>query len=267
MTESTVSGRRRRSRKRYRRIIDSVIQTLFLTPRQASDLSRGHGIFRILNQRDFLWGLLAVCGVVAPIIFIVLAFVGAAVTSGYSHVSDPISQLAALGSPHPGWMTTGFITYGIMILGFGFALYRSVREHRFAWLVLLFYFLHGIGFLLGGVFSDDSRAVESIRTTSGSLHNVGIIIGCSSFEGGMFVFAWLKRNDPTWRIIARIFMVLLIIILLIYIVNQIPAVAAAAEGLVQRVFGFLAIVLIEMAAIRLLVSLKRWRVESSTQLH
>ena len=119
-----------------------------------------------LNQRDFLWGLLAFCGVAAPIILIVLIVVGAAVTSGYDHVSEPISQLAATGSPHPGWMSTGFITYGIMILGFGLVLYRSVRNHRFAWLVLLFYVLHGVGFVLGGVFPDDPRTAESVSTAT-----------------------------------------------------------------------------------------------------
>ena len=213
-----------------------------------------------LNQRDFFWGLLAVCGVVAPVILIVLIVIGAAVTSGYSHASDPISQLAAEGSPHPGWMSTGFITYGIMILGFGFLLYRSAREHRLAWLVLLFYVLHGVGFLLGGVFADDSRAVESVSTPSGILHNVWIIIGCSSFVIGTFVFAWLKRNDPTWRLIARIIIVFLIIILLTFIISQIPALAGA-EGVLQRVYGVLSIILIEMASIRVLITLKRWRAE------
>ncbi|UCB44014.1 MAG: DUF998 domain-containing protein [Dehalococcoidales bacterium] len=218
-----------------------------------------------MSQRDFLWGLLAVCGVVAPIILIILIVVGAAVTSGYSHASDPISQLAAEGSPHPGWVSTGFITYGIMILGFGFLLYRSVREHRIAWLVLLFYVLHGVGFLLGGIFADDSRTAEAASTTSGILHNVWIIIGCSSFLGGMLVFAWLKRNDPVWWLIARIFIVFLIIILLTFIISQIPALAAA-EGVLQRIYGVLSIILIEIAAIRLLITLKKRRVDSGEPL-
>ena len=214
-----------------------------------------------LYQRDFLWGLLAFCGVVAPVILIVLIFVGAAVTSGYNHISEPISQLSATGSPHPGWMSTGFITYGVMILGFGFVLYRSVRNHRFAWLLLLFYVLHGLGFLLGGVFSDDPRTAESVSTATGILHNVWIIIGCFSYIAGTFAFVWLKHSDPTWRLLTRIFIVFLIIILLTFVVSQIPALADA-EGVLQRVYGVLAIILIEIAAIRLLISLRHGRIDS-----
>jgi len=213
-----------------------------------------------LNQRGFLWGLLAFCGMVAPVVLIALIIVGAAVTSGYNHASEPISQLAANGSPHPAWVKTGFIVYGVMILGFGVILYRSVRNHRFAWLVLLFYILHGVGFLLGGVFSDDVRTAETVSTASGILHNVWIIIGCSSFVAAMLSFAWLKRNDPTWRLIARIFIVFLVIILLTFAVSQIPA-FSPAEGVLQRVYGFLSVVLIETAAIRLLISQKNGQVE------
>ena len=219
-----------------------------------------------LNQRDFLWGLLAFCGVAAPIILIVLIVVGAAVTSGYDHVSEPISQLAATGSPHPGWMSTGFITYGIMILGFGLVLYRSVRNHRFAWLVLLFYVLHGVGFVLGGVFSDDPRATESVSTVTGILHNAWIIIGCFSFVIGMFAYAWLKRNDLSWRILVRFFYVFLIIILITFVISQIPA-FAAAEGVMQRVYGVLSLILIEIAAIKLLISRRHRRIDSTGELH
>jgi hypothetical membrane protein len=205
--------------------------------------------------------LLVFCGVVAPIILVVLIFVGAAVTSGYNQILEPISQLAATGSPHPGWMSTGFITYGIMILGFGLVLYRSVRNHRFAWLVLLFFMLHGLGFLLGGVFSDDPRTAGTVSTASGILHNVWIIIGCSSFVSGMLIFSWLMRNDPPWRLLTRIFMVFLAIILLTFVISQIPALASA-EGVMQRTYGFLSIVLIEIAAIRLLVSTRHGLVGS-----
>ena len=76
----------------------------------------------------------------------------------------------------------------------------------------------------------------------------------------MLVFAWLKRNDPRWKVISRIFLVFLAIILLTFVISQIPALVAA-EGVMQRVYGFLSIVLIEIAAIRLLVIVRHWRIE------
>lgn len=266
MTGSSVSGNQERSERRYLRWLDLIVPGTSPASHQASGLSSGYGIFRALNQRALLWRLLAGCGVVAPIVLIALIVVGAAVTSGYNHVSDPVSQLAATGSPHPEWVRSGFIAYGVIILGFGFLLYRSAKNHRFAWLVLLFYVLHGIGFLLGGVFSDDPRTNEAVSTASGILHNVWIIIGCSSFVAGTFVFAWLKRNDPIWRLVARVFVVFLVIILLTFAVSQIPALAPA-EGVLQRVYGFLGAILIETAAIRLLVSLRHGWLSSGEALY
>lgn len=217
-------------------------------------------------MRNLPQKLMAVCGVVAPIVVIISIVVGAAVTSGYNHISDPVSQLAATNSPHPAWLRTGFITYGIMILGFGLLLYLSVKERCLAWLVLLFYILHGVGFLLGGVFSDDPRTAEAVSTVSGILHNVSIIIGCSSFVVGMFTFAWLKRHNPAWRLLSKIFIAFLLIILLTFAIAQIP-VFAAAEAVLQRVYGLLSIILIEIAAIKLLISLHRRREESGNVLH
>ena len=244
-----------RSKRRNRQLPDSSIRVPSSASSYFSDLSFRHRILAVFNQRT-LYGFLAFGAVIAPIILIILIVVGAAVTSGYNHLSDPISQLAAVGSPHPAWMTTGFFTYGVMILGFGVVLYRSAGNHCFAWLVLLFLILHGAGFLLGGVFRDDIRTAESASTVSGILHNIWIIVGCSSFVAGMFTFAWLKRNDPTWQLIARIYMVFLVIILLTFTVSQIPALADA-EGVLQRTYGILSIILIEAAAIKYLVSLRR----------
>ena len=104
MTESTASGKRRRSKQRNHRLLDSIMRERSPASYRNSGLPFRLRISSALNQRDFLWGLLAFCGVAAPIILIVLIVVGAAVTIGYNHVSEPISQLAATGSPHPGWI-------------------------------------------------------------------------------------------------------------------------------------------------------------------
>lgn len=49
-----------------------------------------------------------------------------AVRDGYSPIDDAISQLAAAGAPSPGWMTAGFLAFGIGVPIYAQALRRAV---------------------------------------------------------------------------------------------------------------------------------------------
>jgi hypothetical membrane protein len=72
-------------------------------------------------------------GVVGPAGFIGAWVVGSATTSApYSWVDDAISQLAAVGSDTRWLMTAGFVTFGVSLPAFGWAL-RSTLAGR-AWI-------------------------------------------------------------------------------------------------------------------------------------
>ena len=201
-------------------------------------------------SRIYRW--LIGCGAVAPFVLVGCIVIGAAITPGYNHVSEPISQLSATGSSHPAWMITGFIAYGLLVTVFGLVLSRSISRHRLAWLVLILFTLHGIGFCLGGICRDDPRTMESIVSGMGILHNVFIIIGCFSFVGGMFVFAWVACRDQKWRRFAKWIIGTLVIILLTFVISQIP-IFASIEGILQRTYGILSLIIIELVSIKLLV--------------
>lgn len=61
-------------------------------------------------------------GIVGPVGF-VTAWVGTGLTTdGYSPVTDPISELAAVGAPHRWWMTAGFVVFTIGVGAYAVAL-------------------------------------------------------------------------------------------------------------------------------------------------
>jgi hypothetical membrane protein len=63
-------------------------------------------------------------GVVGPVAF-VAAWLGAGLaTGGYSAVEGAISDLAAVGAPHRGLMTLGFVVFGVAVPIYGLALRR-----------------------------------------------------------------------------------------------------------------------------------------------
>ena len=66
--------------------------------------------------------LLALGGVVGPVVFVVSWAVAGATTSGYSAVDGAISDLAATGASTQVAMTVSFVVFGIGVIAFGFAL-------------------------------------------------------------------------------------------------------------------------------------------------
>lgn len=66
-------------------------------------------------------------GVIGPAVFIGAWVVGAAVTSAsYSSIDDAISRLAAVGSDTRWLMTAGFVTFGLSLPVYGWALRSTV---------------------------------------------------------------------------------------------------------------------------------------------
>jgi len=196
--------------------------------------------------------LLAMCGVVAPLALIISVIAGALVTPGYSQLSETISQLSSQDSPHPEFMITGFVTYGLLMIGLACELSRSLRPHRHAKIVRLSLMVHGIGFLLGGVLRADPTAAHIVRTPMGIMHNVSVFFGCLALVFGMFTFARIASYNTAWRVFAKFSFVVISLVLAVFFISQLPA-AACIDGLLQRLYGTPPLIWVELVSIRYLV--------------
>jgi hypothetical membrane protein len=65
---------------------------------------------------------LALCGIAGVVGFIAAWALAAQFVDGYSGIDDAISQLAAVDSPVRGWMTAGFVAFGVGVPLFAQAL-------------------------------------------------------------------------------------------------------------------------------------------------
>ena len=65
---------------------------------------------------------LAVCGIVGVVGFVGAWAIAAQFVEGYSGIDDAISRLAAVDSPVRGWMTAGFVAFGVGVPLFALAL-------------------------------------------------------------------------------------------------------------------------------------------------
>lgn len=169
-------------------------------------------------------------------------------TPGYNQFTDTISSLSAQGSRAPQLLTAGFVVYGVLIIGFAYALYlrlrHGVRAH-IAWFMLT---LYGISMILAGVFQDSPGANNAPLNTEGIFHNAVIITSCLSMLFGMWAFAGSVYKKPswfgfTWFTIAASFMGLVLSIIFL-VQSHIPW-----AGLLQRFFYLVILIWIETVSI------------------
>ena len=71
---------------------------------------------------------LALCGMIAPVLFVFTAILGGALRPGYSHISDTVSELFSPGSPNKPLLDTLHTLYALLLTLFGVGLLGFVRR-------------------------------------------------------------------------------------------------------------------------------------------
>jgi hypothetical membrane protein len=194
--------------------------------------------------------ILAIGGILVPPITIVLAVISALVTPEHDIILYTLSQAAVEGQPHPEFIVSAFLVYGILVTGFAYSLGRTLQPGMAPRITWLLFAIHGICIFFVGIFRDDPRLME-VSTASGILHNTFAIIGFFLFAVGQLMFARVASENPDWQRFVRPTVIAAILILLVGLLCQFN-VLVSIEGLLQRIFAFFALVWIEIISVRLL---------------
>lgn len=195
---------------------------------------------------------LLIGGILAPLVLIISIITGALLTPNYSHLSETICQLSAKNSAYPGFTIVGFIIYGLLMLGLAIELGRNLESQKYAHLLRISFFIHGLCLMLGGVFRADRAAAVIARTPTGILHNVSIVVGCLAFVFGVFIFAKMTSSNILWRSFARLSLVVLFVAVATFFVALLPALSGI-EGLLQRLYSMLSLIWVELVSLRCLL--------------
>lgn len=73
---------------------------------------------------------LSLCGVIAPLVFVFMTFLGGALRPGYSHISDTVSELFSPGSPNKFLLDTLHVTFALLLALFGVGVLQFVRASK-----------------------------------------------------------------------------------------------------------------------------------------
>ncbi|HEY33510.1 MAG TPA: DUF998 domain-containing protein [Dehalococcoidia bacterium] len=208
---------------------------------------------RVQTVRSFwlarLSRYLAICGMLAPLAAIAFILVGAAVTPGYDHIRNTISELSAVGAPHPEWMNTGFILYGILIIGLSFAVRQHLAPRTGTTIVWLMVILHGVGVILTALFPYNAAITEGIHSIKDASHHLVSIVACVAFITGMLIMARMIWAEPAWRGVTRLSLVAIGIVSILFVFTLIPVFRDIA-GLLQRISALAMFIYIEALSVK-----------------
>jgi hypothetical membrane protein len=76
--------------------------------------------------------LLALCGIVSPIFYHLVTFLGGAMRPGYSHVRNTVSELMAPGSPNKLLMHFLFTIGAVLSVFFGIGVWQYIKESGYS---------------------------------------------------------------------------------------------------------------------------------------
>ena len=144
---------------------------------------------------------LASIGLAGPLLFVVGVVVAGAITPGYSHLSEPISQLAEPAQPYWLIQVTGFVVFGISMVAIASALWRTLTAGVAAKLGVALVGFAGFNMILTGLFRTDPMGRTS-PSISGQIHETTAGLVFLSLIAGFLVLGRPMRRARSWRDLA-----------------------------------------------------------------
>lgn len=134
-----------------------------------------------------------VCGMAAPLWFLIALLVFGGIRPDYSHLTKAVSELGSWGAPHAlAWNVLGFGAVGALVMAFAWGIYRTTSS----WSAALLVGLSGLGFAGAGIFPAD---LDDMQAFSTRMHIVSSLVSFAGFAAGVFVIGWVLWRRPAWR--------------------------------------------------------------------
>jgi len=175
------------------------------------------------------------CGVLAPVMMMVIILVVGQITPGYNPISDTVSQMGTPESPYAIVLNGGYIIYGILMVLAAYGLYRSIGSTATAQRLAILLCIHAIGTILLGVFPDNLDLLPK-HFTADLLHNTVSAVSYLPLIAGIFISRGIAHQERTLKVIGILGLVIIIINLPMPLINMIDPLKSIG-GLLQRLLS------------------------------
>lgn len=179
--------------------------------------------------------LLLLCGVLAPVMMMVIILVIGQITPDYNPISDTISQMGTPDKPYAIVLNGGYVIYGILIGVAAYGLYRSMSSTTVAKRVAISLGIHAIFTILLGVFPDSLDLLPK-HFTDDLAHNTISAISYLPLLAGILIFRGITRQESSLKVTGILGLVIIIINLPMPVINMIDPLKSIG-GLLQRLLS------------------------------
>jgi hypothetical protein len=199
--------------------------------------------------------VLALCGILSPIVYFVTVALGGFLDPSYSHVGKTVSELVERGAPNRDLLNVLLVIYNVLIIPFAVGVYFGLKRGLTRGLVLIALVLTGILGTAVTVFFPLDSAGQSV-TFTGMMHLVvvGLVVPCTFIF--MLGFWNSARKDERWGKLG-------LFSIAVFVVTLISGIATAAfvnsdfRGFLERITIGSTLVWIEVVAVKLYSITKR----------
>ena len=138
------------------------------------------------------------CGMLAPLWFVCMSILGAAMRPGYSHLSDTVSELFSPGSPNKPFLDILHTIFALLLILFGVGLWlyfqKAEQSQRLGQVGAgLFILMGGMSLLNATVFLQDAWGTPA--TLAGEMHKLlSGLIGVISMFSMLLIGMWFVRT-------------------------------------------------------------------------
>ena len=177
--------------------------------------------------------VLAICGMISPIVYTAMWILGGKLQSEYSHIRDDISSLFAVGAPNKRLMQSFIIVSSVSLFLFYLGLHEGLNDGGPIIGPYLFIIGSILGILIAFFFPLDEDG--EIITWRGKMHLILVIAMGMLTIAGMIALWFRLQSIPGWSGFATYSLMTAIVALILLIISGI-FIKGKYRGLLER-FG------------------------------
>jgi len=174
----------------------------------------------------------AVCGIISPLLYLIMVIVGGALIPGYSHITETVSELLVAGAPNRSLLATLMISSSVLGILFPIGLHRGINEGRGSKVGPTFLIIASVLGIFTTYFPQDPGGPPV--TFAGTVHVV-LIIPMVILSLGAFIAFWRRlKSDSLWSGYDRYSLITFIVAIPLGVISAV-SLDSPYVGLLERI--------------------------------
>ncbi|MBT8171855.1 DUF998 domain-containing protein [Candidatus Bathyarchaeota archaeon] len=181
-----------------------------------------------------IFQILAICGMLSPIVYTLMWILGGIIRSDYNHIRDDISSLFAVGAPRKRFFNSFIIGSSLLLFAFYLGLHWGINNGQGSFIGPILFVISGFFGVLVAIFFPLDVGGEII-TLRGKMHLILVITSGILTIGGMIALWFRLESIEGWSLFANYSLISAIVSLILIIISGI-FITSRFRGLLER-FG------------------------------